>query len=389
MIGVIGLGGAGGNIADEAKKRGFLTAAINFSQKDLDAVTVDFKLRLPASEGVGHNRDLAIQLLQNHWKMATDFIQQNFSYTEVVIFAFSTGGGTGSGISPILLDLMSNLMPNTIFVALPILPDDTEVTINQLNTLHVFEELSKLNVAIFPVDNQQITDQHYPISKNRLYKLVNDSTINLIAKLFKYTEEKHSKNGNFDKRDLLTILSTKGIGTISEINIIQQDINIITPGLINDIINKSWSKSIFVPIEWQKVTRSGIIFDADEKYINFFNSKYIFNQFSNGMPIDLFEGYYESDENKIITILTGLSWCNKKLQEIDKLIEKEESKVNIAVNAFDNEVYYQAKNSNLINTIRANNHKEKTITEILNGYRNNTQETEKRSVVEILNKYKR
>ncbi|QDX94371.1 hypothetical protein EEL30_20035 [Brevibacillus laterosporus] len=93
MIAVIGCGGAGGNIADEASRVGFATGAINFSQQDLDSLEhVQLKLRIPGSEGVGHNRDEAKRLLSKHYQMCIDWIIEHFSNPsiEAIIFATSS-----------------------------------------------------------------------------------------------------------------------------------------------------------------------------------------------------------------------------------------------------------------------------------------------------------
>lgn len=389
MISVLGIGGAGGNIADEAYKMGYLTGAINFSQKDLDSINVNFKMRLPASEGVGRNRDLAIKLMQDHWKIAVDFIKQNFAYSDVIIVTFSTSGGTGSGISPMLLELLTNLMPAVTFIALPIIPDYTEVTVNQLNVLNTFNELSNLDIAVFPIDNQQIKDNYFPISKSLLYKKVNESTIYLLDRLIKYTEENYSKNGNFDKKDLMAVLNTKGIGIISEVDISTYQNNLISTGIITEAIQKSWYKSPFIPIEYQKVVRAGIIVDANDKYMEFINHQSIFNKFNSGMPIDLFEGYCDTGDNKIITILTGLPWCNNRLQKIDQIIQKDKNKIeNILMS---NNEQFETKSINLMDSVRQERSQETTsVNQIINKYRNKeTIANDKINAIELISKYRR
>lgn len=74
MISIIGLGGAGNQIANTASNADFITGAINFSQSDLDsAENVNLKCKIIGSEGVGKQREEAIRLISNNWEMAVNF----------------------------------------------------------------------------------------------------------------------------------------------------------------------------------------------------------------------------------------------------------------------------------------------------------------------------
>lgn len=369
MLGVVGLGQAGANIAQEAFNLGLLSGAINFSQKDLDSVDVKHKLRLLGSEGVGKNRDEAITLFQTQGETALRFIQDHFSNCDIIVFAFSSSGGSGSGISPILLDVVTNMMPEKTFVAFAVLPELSEATTSQINCLKTFEELSGLNIAVFPIDNQQVRNQTPHIGKNKLFEISNKNSVYLLNKLVSYTEM-HSKNGNFDKKDLLTVLATQGIATITETDIATIGSNInLTPQGVAEKVRKSWFNSLFTPIEQEKVTRAAIIFDGQESLMDHIRHDLMFSEFIHGMPIDLFEGYYHASTGKVISILTGLSWCNSRLQDIETLIMSNKDKVESVLLS---QVIYQSNANDLMSKIRKQPEKEK-----------------KKSMMDILSKYKR
>ncbi|MED4262475.1 cell division protein FtsZ, partial [Priestia aryabhattai] len=88
MIGIVGIGAAGGNIADLAFENGINAVALNFSERDLESLDfVEERLRLIGSEGVGKNRDEAINLMvDKNWELALKFIKENFSTpsTEII-----------------------------------------------------------------------------------------------------------------------------------------------------------------------------------------------------------------------------------------------------------------------------------------------------------------
>lgn len=337
-IAVIGIGGAGGNIANEASKLNIPCGAINFSQRDLDSLDeVKYKLKIMGSEGVGHNRDIAIELIKEHYPMVVKFIKEHFDNPEIdIIFvSFSTGGGSGAGSSPILIDILSYEMPNKTFVAMPILPDELEPIISQINSYKTMDELSRLDVCVLPIDNQEVKNNYGAIGKNRIFHTTNNTSISLLHKILMYTG-KFSKNGNFDRKDLNTVFSQRGIGCISEADIATLPKSNITSKGISESIFQSWEKSIFSPIEYERVAKCAFIFDGQESLIEYIDYELIFANFSHGAPIDLFEGYYHENNGKIITILTGLPWCNTRMESMDRIIENGKSKVEIVINSMEN-----------------------------------------------------
>lgn len=44
------------------------------------------------------------------------------------------------------------------------------------------------------------------------------------------------------------------------------------------------------------------------------------------MPLDLFKGHYDKD-NRAIMILSGLTWINERMKQLDDLIEKGNTEV--------------------------------------------------------------
>ena len=328
MIGVVGIGAAGGNVADEAYQQGIPAIAINYSEKDLESLEyVQERKKLIGSEGVGKNRNEAIELMAKNWETATKFVKDNFSAPsiEIIMICFSTGGGSGSGIGPILIELLLAEMPDKTFVAVPIIPDTSEFMINQLNCVHASEELSRLPVCVLPIDNEQLKKTNTHIGKAKLYRRTNQTFVDMINSLYRFTE-KQSKYGVLDQKDLRTILSTKGIALIAlhkPSKLTEGQVN-ISPEGIAEGIQKSWETSIYVPTEKKQIQRAGLIFEGPDSWLEFIEPMNIFNTFENGMPMDLFEGYYQGDEVTIITILAGLSWYQKRLSEIEDIIRKQQ-----------------------------------------------------------------
>jgi cell division GTPase FtsZ len=371
-IAFLGIGGAGGNLADLASERGSHSVAINFSQGDLNSIeNVKYKLKLIGSDGAGHDRNLAIELMSQHYDMAINFVKDHFDNesNQIIFVTFSCGGGTGSGVSPILLDLLSATMPDKTFVAIPILPDKNESLTAQINTLQVFEELSRLDICVLPIDNQQAREIYKVTSKKDLYQISNELAIQSISNLISYTEQ-YSQYGTFDKRDLNSSLKIKGIATIAEIDLMEVKENkSLTKGIVTESIHQSWYQSIFAPIETKQIIKAAVIFDGDKHYLHAIDYKCIFELFDNQFPIDLFEGIYEFDDGKIITLLTGLSWCETRLKQIEDIIQTQQRTIEHVLSKNETTTY------------------KPTVSNILTKI--NKQPKKKESPLDILSKYKR
>lgn len=378
MIGVVGLGGAGGNFADEALKHGFYSLAINYSESDLKSLDlVQERLQLEGSEGVGKNRELAKELLMRQYDQTLNWLKEQLSSPEikVVAFFFSTSGGSGSGIAPLLIELVQNAMPEKVVIAFPVIPDESEDDTAQSNCISSFEELSRIEASLYPIDNQQVKKLNINMPKNKIYDITNTNCIYLLKTLVSYIQ-KSSKYGNFDEQDLLTVLQTKGIGHICELNFMSltdanKTIQFSSEGIAR-MIHEQWDKSIFAPIEFNHVTRAGVIFDGEERLTDLLSHSHIFAPFSNGLPIGLYEGYYHDSGNKIVTILSGLPWITSRLKRIENIIEKNRSKIEF--------VFTSQRDSEYVSSVSS----------IANKLRTSAKSTTpKLSPAEILAKYKK
>lgn len=369
MIGFIGLGAAGGNVADEAVARGIPGIAINYSQKDLESLEhVEDVLKLVGSEGVGKNREEAISLMGKNWESAVSFVKEHYSIPsiEILFVCFSTGGGSGSGMAPVLLEILMEEMPDKTFVAVPIIPDLSEVLINQMNCLRTSEELSRLNLCVLPIDNEQVRRLHPKQGKNKIYKVANETFVSLISKLESYTD-KQSKHGVMDKKDFKTILGTKGIGLVAAAEIA----NVLNTDLSEEgvaaSIRKSWEENIFITPQKERIVRAGMVFDGQESMMDCLNYEVIFKGFQSGMPLDLFEGYYHEGTGKVFSILSGLSWYTDRLSKIESIIESKQEATDALMEEREE---YQSKVNHL-------------------SIQTKKKDTKKRSAKDILSRYKR
>lgn len=319
MIGVIGLGQAGGNVANIFAERGIQTAAINYSSKDLETCNhIENKLKLIGSEGVGKQREEAIRLFHNNYESALIFIKEHFSQpsVELIFIVFSAAGGSGSGIASILSELLLNEMQEKTFIICPIIPTVSECITAQLNTLDTLTSLSELEACIIPLDNEK---GMFNGAKDKSYHFINQTFVDTILTIADYTNM-HSITGNFDARDLCTLLSTTGFCSIGQCDISHlknEDISVNIEA-VSKKVRTSHFESIFTSPSLEQIVRSGLIFDGQESLMYCVDVDKIHNQFPN-QPLDVFEGYYTEEKGRVISIYCGLKFNSTRLNQIEKL----------------------------------------------------------------------
>lgn len=361
MLGIIGVGQGGSMIADKFSSNGFPAIAINYSERDLESCSnIQNKIRLFGSEGVGKERELATQLMNDNWETVLSNVKKNFSHPsiQVIFIIFSTGGGTGSGVSPMLIDLLQNDMEDKVFVACPILPSHNESVVAHINTLECLKQLSQLDVCILPIDNSNIDAS----SKHDLYKKANDSFYKLINSILEQTEQ-NSPYGNLDQRDLIALLSNRGFTHIAHVDIskLKEGLNLSKESVCNSI-KLSWRNSIITKPSLTKIIRFGFIFNGQENLMSSISIDDLLSEFDN-QPLDIFEGFYTKEKGDVYTILTGLEFDMERLNFIEsKTIDDTDNLQNALVRSHS--ISY--KQSNL--AIKPKDKEKKTLSNILSKY---------------------
>lgn len=323
-IGILGVGQAGGNIAEIASSYGLQTALINTNQRDGVVNTkVEKKYFVPGYNGAGQDRALGLRAVQEKYREIIDFVHSSFKNIKLLLVAFSTDGGTGSGMSPLLIDLLIDQLPGVKVGAIAIIPERNVLAGNRINTAECIDQLSKIEAisSVFLVDNDQMRKMKPQSSKHEIYMSANHQTMEAISHLLKITN-KSSFYGNFDETDLMNILGTRGVTIISSAAITDAK----TTSDVTTNIQISWANSIFCPVESQGVIRAGLIYEGPENISKLINVPSIFEGV--GEPLQLFEGTYISENDPTITtILSGLSFPTRRLFSLEESLEKDKERL--------------------------------------------------------------
>lgn len=334
-IGFCGIGAAGSNIAEVANNHGYRTGIINTSPEDLEAIKgIKNKLLIGKQAGCGKDRNIAKREVKSYYNDIVNFVKNTFEAdTDITYIVFSASGGTGSGMSPIVLDLLTKFLPERKFGAIIVIPSKTESLVSQYNTLENLNEITKLNIPTLLVDNGKFENEDKKLSKKQLFDTINECVVadfDIITK-----KRKSSKYGNLDAKDLTKLLTTAGNMVIAT-KVLFPD----SKETINDSIISSWDKSIYTGLEYDNVVkRIGYIFEIPDQLTKDIDHTSL--QLETGKPLEMFGGYYvpSNEVYSVVSILAGLSFPEKRINEIKDILNTSKSSFTETkkINVLDNE----------------------------------------------------
>lgn len=315
----IGIGQAGGNIVRKFEEKGFFTFYINTSAEDLYTIpTSDIrKFHIPTAFGCNKDRKKALDYTKQYFSMIIDSIDRRYPLQNQVIFVFSLGGGTGSGISPIILDIISNKFPEKNFGVACVLPDKNESLKAKHNAVETYKQLSSIEGIknIYVLDNNENEK-----------KIVNER----FSDYYNYIPEmsKPDERGIIDMAEINMLQSTKGAVYIAEIEISKEN---------GELIYKK------DPIFANHST--GCQYIAYSLKDNFSDEELKSLSKPFGTPIDTFKGF---NKEKNLMLVFGLPFPTERITELNAIIKTEKDEINFGHDSLDNieeiDIYETIKN---------------------------------------------
>lgn len=329
-IGIIGIGQAGGNIANEFSRLGYSTVAINTSATDLDmldAIHKNNKLLINVGlQGAGKNPEVGRQALEEKIEDVFNFIQQVFDDTHKIFVCGGLGGGTGSGMTPLMCQILSEQGYDV--GAIVTLPSNIEAPRVHVVALSAFEELSAVDnlSAIFVVDNQKSSEKLPQVGIKAKYKVINANIARLIDTINTYATK--PSDIAFDAKDLETALSSRGCAIINQITIENID-DLKNEITLSAILKNALLNSVFANTDFAKTKAAVFLFELPEGAAYYLNDKSMQKMISElGTPFDVFFGVYENDDKKKMGTLTvmvsGLPFPEERLSQIQDFLEHNE-----------------------------------------------------------------
>lgn len=328
-IGILGFGEAGSQVADQAASRGFSVVAVNTAKIDLDKiknVPKDCKLHFENWEGAGRNRDVGKEAAVVNAEKILEKVQQKLSDCDMVFVAGSLAGGTAAGGMPVGIEILSSI--KNIIGIIPVFPEVSESPKAQMNALETFSELSSFEQlgGIFVLDNEKTRNVFGDLPENQRHEKSKADFIECLAEIAELTKQR-SFVSNFDKNDLLEIITERGCASVSKI-IVEVD-SIKSESDVTELIRKSWENNHHPMVQRGQIVKAAVLGKMPEHISKFISFDSIFSNI--GMPFDIMKGYYDNKgmENHCIfyTILTGLSFPNDRLNQMDQMSKESEETI--------------------------------------------------------------
>lgn len=292
-ISFVAVGQAGGNIGQLLEQKGFSVLYINTSKEDLDTLeNAKFRYHIPNGEGCNKDRHKAKQLIIDDFDNIVTEIEAKVR-AELTFVIFASGGGTGSGAGPMLMDLLID--EGKSIGAVTIIPAPEESVKSHINSYECFTELTEITgtAACFVIDNKK-GDR---LSLNRVF-------VDSFLAFLDIPEKHRSVKGNIDRAEVLETLKAHGMAIVTS-----------SPAVESAEVIQAIRESISAAPEMDRAVKyitasmAGNVQMADlEKAI--------------GTPIDNFQTY---NEEGTICCISGLTYPQTRLDMIyNKVSENRE-----------------------------------------------------------------
>lgn len=244
----VGVGKTGNTILNQMMEldNRYVGLFINTAKKDminLSKFNDDNYYKIPQVDGTGRDREKAKEYLLR-WQ--DSFIDLMLSYDDfdTIVFYFSLDGGTGSGCTPSLMNMVKKLYLTQFgkdinVIAVGILPKSNISTNGLYNTVECWNELMKL---VGKKDNKGVINSLYLVDNNKrdTYEEINESIVEALNMAFTFND--YDLEGELDSSDSFNI--NVGSGYESCYNIILNLSNKYKN--VDDAIVEAQENSIFV-----------------------------------------------------------------------------------------------------------------------------------------------
>ena len=213
-ISTIGIGNCGGQIAELAKKtHGIPGIAINSSTKDLSNINEIIKILIGDEKGAGKDRTNAKVFIKNQISrlINQESFVKHIEESDVIAIISSIGGGTGSGMSPLLLDILSRKFHEKHFILIEVYPPLRESVAAQQNAVDYLKEVEGIPNAVYmSYDNNKLAD----LPTSEMMKKVNAEIVEAL-RIIRGEYLYPTPFNSIDEKDMLKILETPGRLAIS------------------------------------------------------------------------------------------------------------------------------------------------------------------------------
>ena len=338
QVGVVGIGNAGSQVAVLAAQNNIKSVVINSSENDLAVIPESVhKFLVGDSRGAGKNRDAAKGFLKSSITsiLNKEDFMEFMDGNDVTFVVSSTGGGTGSGIAPIMTEILSQAFPDTFVILVGILPTLNEAYSTQVNTVAFVKELyEKINKPTYMLyDNEKMSSEPSHIMMESINQSIIEDILVLVGK-YNYA----TKYSSIDEKDMSMIISTPGRLVVSRlVNFKEKDLD---QSGIDSRVEDILKSNTHAELQRDKVIkRSGVIANLNESIASKFDDHMTTLQKFVGVPVEEFTHISINVEkalpNNVFFIGSGLSPVFDRLTKINERIDEIDALQNDSENISD------------------------------------------------------
>jgi cell division GTPase FtsZ len=322
---ILGIGNAGSQVAALAHTKLNLDAmSINTSVQDASNVPDITTVIIGPGDGAAKDRDNAKSLFKENFnKFSEDEDIAALNNADVVFVVGSTGGGTGSGLAPVVIKTLKTIYPEVIYMYIGILPLASESMSSKANTLECLKEVTQVlkNTCYMLYDNSKVAGY-----VNRAAEQVNGDIVKDIE-ILTGAYQVQTELAAMDKEEWKGLFNTAGRLVVFSIfdGIGQSEIS--TKDQLDQVLKDSLSTTTSVfnvrgDAGENQAERLGIITHLDEKIANMFDLSIISKAFY--QPVEMFQHVSitngEFPDPAINIIAAGLNYPAMEINEIDKAV---------------------------------------------------------------------
>jgi len=362
-FGVIGCGHAGSRLAQSFYELGYAAIAINTATQDLTCIKLPEENKLFMDTGLnGAAKDLTrgYDAAETYGSKIQELINDKLSDSQVLIITTSTGGGTGAGSIPVVVELAAATgKPVVIIGALPMVTEDVKTKSNSLETLQKLSGYiasGKVQSFIL-VDNGKIENIYSGIGQMEFYGIANKAIVEPLDVFNEYSMKPSSFKA-LDSAEFATLLlNSGGISTMGQILIKEYEGELA----ISQAIMQSLKNSVLVEgIDLSKAKNVGYMILANKKVwesipagaINYANA--LINDIFNN-PECTYKGIYETgnkeDVVRIYTFISGLGLPEERISGLKKEIDAQQLNI-------------KSKDVERVNQLKVDLGKDKTVSNV-------------------------
>lgn len=325
IIGFVAVGQAGGNIGRIFEDKGYSVVYLNTSKEDLDTLDgAKFSYHIRNGDGCAKNRNRAKELLFDDYESISSEIYSHIS-EPVICVLFSMGGGTGSGTSPALVDMIQDDIDNGICGSscvmqvgiIPSIRERTRATINAHQCAKEILDVKSCGATIL-LDNSAAENDVEEINERFVFCL--DGFLEAAGSI--------SRKGNIDREELIRTFSVNG------------NMMILTApkdGAVGELIKSAGS--LYPSLDGLRGIRYITISSANE-----IDTEQLQKEF--GLPEEEFHGY---NDKATFCCLSGLPFPMTRFEQMKAktLSEKEEilqNRKQIADASLDDDLDFLSEN---------------------------------------------